>query len=97
MKLTWVRGTGPGTTQELADLVETEGRLLKGSFWCPEGRCLWGIILDYTTYVSAERHLERFDSKALHALGLSSRDNDKFLGTPEEHCAEMVRRLRSIP
>lgn len=101
MKLTWARGQGPATTQELADAVEAEGRLERGAVVSPDGlRCLWGVIEDYRYSINLEsgsRLLSRDHAMYLIRVGCSIKENDNFSGTPEERCAEMVRRLRTIP
>ena len=99
MKLTWAKGQGPATTQELADVVEAEGRLERGAVVTPDGlRCLWGVIEDYSVgFDIGSRQLSRDHAIYLIRVGCGIRDNDNFSGTPEERCAEMVQRLRAIP
>ena len=102
MKLNWIRGTGPATTQELADLVEQEGRLGKGSYVTKDGcRCLWGVIEDHTVYswptFRKGRALSGVSYHSLSQFHCTTADNDGFLGTPEERCVEFVCRLRAIP
>jgi len=103
MKLTWIHGVGPGTTQELADLVEQEGFLIKGEDVNRRGRrCLWGVIEDaHFDRVALETFIKRFlsstDIDTLGTYGLSASDNDDFPGNGRARCAEMVKRLRAIP
>ena len=96
MKLTWAYGSGPATTQELANIVEAEGRLITRAYISSEGRCLWGIIRDSIQGNSARRSLNLRDSALLRSFRLSTVDNDYFIGTPEQRCVEMVKRLRAI-
>jgi len=96
MQITWEFGTGPATTQELADLIEAEGRLVTGHFLGDDGRCLWGVIYDYTVYASRVRRLDPQSYDALQRARLRAIDSDLFVGTPEQRCAEMVKRLRAI-
>ena len=99
MELIWARGdVGPATTQELADLVEKEGRLgIGGCRGTNELNCLWDVI---NSNVWPVVRLGRLLSPASCASLIEARcgviDNDHFLGTPEERCAEFVRRLRAI-
>ena len=105
MKLTWEKGTGPGTTQELADEVEREGALGTGSLVTRNGllRCLWGVIEDYrfdnvALIIVEGRRLS--DDNRKHLIDnarCSAAANDNVPGTVVERCAEMVRRLRAIP
>ena len=105
MKLIWARGVGPGTTQELADLVEQEGFLIKGQFIDRRRRrCLWGVIDDAHFFdgfsfqaAAIERLLSDTDRGILGTYGLAASDNDNFPGTGRARCAEMVKRLRAIP
>ena len=104
MELTWKDGykPGPATTQDLADEVEAEGQLGAHQFISRKSgrRCLWGTIGD--CYLTSDgtffhRQLSQASLNGLQRLQLSTRENDAFIGTPEERCAEMVRRLRAIP
>jgi len=102
MKLKWVEGTGPDTTQELADEIEVEGRLGHGHVSYLGERCLWGVIGDWPLSYSPEtfcarRFLSPDSAQALVEFGLGVFANVSFEGTPEERCAEMTRRLRAIP
>lgn len=97
MKLTWMGSYGPSTTQELADEVEREGRLIKGIYQNAKGeRCLWGVIRDYRERI-ATRHLTLDCERALIAAQLSMFHVDRLPGTPENICREVVRRLRALP
>ena len=102
MNLKWSRGTGPTTTQELADAIEKEGRLGIGIYCDPQGlRCLWGVINDWAFTVEDgyvhSRQLSLRNVRTLCEWGLSTSGNDCQSGTPEERCAWAVQRLRSIP
>lgn len=100
MKLEWLYGTGPATTQELADEIEHEG-LLSTVFFVRTGhptvRCLWGVIDDMSRVNDVLIRDRELDKSTLETELPSSEDNDAFVGTPKEHCAEMVRRIRAIP
>ena len=83
MKLNWVRGNGPGTTQELAVVVESEGRL--GRFVSADLaglRCLLGVICDCKYQVGAARSLSQDCEIALAIEHCWVWDNDNFYGTP---------------
>lgn len=95
MELTWAWGKGPATTQELADEVEAEGRLITGSFWCPEGRCLWGVIENYNQN-GHTRELTRASRTQLILAGLGAISSDAFLGTPEARCVWVARKTRML-
>ena len=102
MELKWVSGNGPGSTQELADVVEREGRLIPSYYVDRHGnRCLWGVINDWyqTAHgdTSHRRQLDGRDVIRLHQYRLGTVRNDTFPGTPEERCAEMAKQLRAIP
>ena len=99
MKLDWGLGSGPETTQELADELEREKRLGVSAYTDSTGlRCLWGFIGGWRhTFGDERRRLRPTSERSLWGMGLSTSDNDAFLGTPEERCREMVRRLRAIP
>ena len=108
MELHWDFGTGPATTQELADLVEKEGRLITGDFLTRSGqRCLWGVIGGYVKvapetdkyfYIRTRRMAAADWSVLVCApINLSSANSDAFVGTPEERCDDAVCRLRAIP
>ena len=96
MKLTWIHGNGPPTTQKLADEVEAEGKLYTGMFCTHNGeRCLWGVVED--RYPTGYRRVLTGESvEQLYLAELGIHNNDLFRGTPKERCAEMVRRLREI-
>ena len=101
MKLTWDKGQGPPTTQALADLVAAEGRWGTRTAVDEDNlRCLWGVIDDARrTKIAYDwlRQLSISDVNVLREAGCSAVANDYFAGTPEERCAEMTRRLRTIP
>ena len=98
MELKWAIGVGPATTGELADEVEAERRLYTDNLWSKDNhRCLWGVIQDSEPYRRFKRDLVWDSREQLHRNGLRGADNNSFVGTPEERCAEMVRRLRAIP
>ena len=99
MKLNWVIGKGPATTQELADVVEKEGVLGRLYYADPLTglRCIMGVIYDQAPGNIRHRSLDLASWGALHKNGLSVSENDLFEGTSKERCAEMVRRLREIP
>ena len=104
MELHWDFGEGPTTTQELADLVAKEGRLITRLFLSRAGeRCLWGVIEGYvvggTDGPVRSRQLAEVDSSYLMSstIGLAAVHNDMFAGTPEKRCVEMARRLRAMP
>jgi len=100
----WKRG--PTTTQTLADIVEAEGALCTDYLINEVGqRCLWGVIEDMylmpegTVFpcFQSRRMLVQESRELLCAHNLSVEDNDSYIGTPQERCREMVRRLRTIP
>ena len=103
MDLHWSEGSiidenTPHNTQELADLVEKEVRLIADHYITSEGRCLKAVLWDVQDNFRPlrRRWLVPKDNAYLVAHGLGIADNDAFDGTPEERCTEMVRRLRSI-
>jgi len=101
MELKWVFGNGPGSTQELADVVEREGRLTRSYYVDGRGnRCLWGVINDwYRTSIGdtgPRRQLDREDVLRLYQCHLDPVSSDAFGGTLGERCVEMARRLRAI-
>lgn len=95
--LVWAYGTGPATTQELADEVEREKRLGVFSLNVNGLRSLWGVIYDIRADARANvgRDLTEASMDLLHDNGVTI--NDPYQGTPEERCVEMARRLRAIP
>lgn len=98
MNLIWIRGTGPSTTQELADEIELEEKLYIGNFNTPSGRrCLWGVILGISSPSDHHRMLTVENRKVLRDSQLAVWDNDGFKGGPHKRCQEMVRRMRAIP
>ena len=99
MKLNWVIGKGPATTQELADVVEKEGVLGRLYYADPLTglRCIMGVIHNHTPDNTRHRSLDLASWGALYKNGLSVSENDLFEGTSKKRCAEMVRRLRAIP
>ena len=100
MKLEWKGRQGPSTTQELADEIEREGKLITGLLTSSMGRCLWGVIEDChgePTHTYIGRNLTQHSAYWLCFYQLGTAQNDAFPGTPEERCAEMTRRCRAIP
>lgn len=98
MKLTWTLGTGPETTQELADEILREGRLCTGVFRSTAGRrCLWGVICGVDVRARVNRSLAYQDAWLLQVHQLDAIDNDAFKGTQQARCQEMARRMRAIP
>jgi len=107
MELHWDFGTGPATTQELADLVEQEGRLITGVFMSRAGeRCLWGVIEGYVKFAPETDKYFYIRSRGMTVAdqgilvsppnNLSTDSSDAFTGTPEERCDDAVCRLRAI-
>jgi len=98
MELTWIEGSGPGTTEELANLVESEGSLIRHLYVSRKGlRCLWGVIEDWGfqgEYPTRRRRLSPACLDILLHSQLTTDENDRFLGTPEELCVEMAQRIR---
>ena len=102
MKLTWADGSGPGTTQALADEIEREGKLYAGSYVTRDDRrCLWGVINDWRmwdgNYARPDRHLSTESAAAFHQLGLTTAENDNRFGSPEARCKWAVEILRQVP
>ena len=108
MKLEWKEGKGPATTQELANAVERERRLITLRCYDKNGeRCLWGVIWNFhKPWIGRpwrfrrpwrQRRLTLECEKFLWRSGLGPLTNDCFRGTPEERCAAMVTILRAIP
>lgn len=97
MKIVWRQGQGPSTTQELADLIKAEGRLITKVFCGPAGRCLWGVIYGAVLSGGYSRSLDLDCFRMLKSAGLRSDVNDNFVGTPEERCIAMARICRAIP
>jgi len=103
--LYWDKGTGPQTTQELADVVEQEGFLITMFLINSLGqRCLWGVIYGAARDWASGDVIYNYSSKVIASESfnllirnrLSPDDNDQFDGSGEERCTEMVRRLRAI-
>ena len=99
MKLHWVDGQGPATTQELAEAIRQEGRLGRGLLYNPTTklRCAWGGAEDAGVSWKSERHLTPEDVSLLFRSHFTPWANDHFAGTPEELCEHMAQIVDRIP
>ncbi len=83
------------TDEEMAQTFEAEGRLIVGVLVDHNGdRCAAGVIGDYATSYGPGKRSFPVDAH-LNVVSNMVRENNAFIGTPEERAAHMAAWARS--